>query len=510
MEIDGGERADHRGPVVRLLGTFDVANYGDLLLPAVTERELARRIPDLLVHRMSPFGWEHPVPMDGGELAEPLGAPTPERCAALADGCTAVVIGGGEIVHLRDELLARHYDTSIEAVLARAPSTWFIEGLGAAAMIPTAWNAVGIPFDFDDDQAARVRQAVAAHRLVAVRDELSRKRLEQVGVEREIAVVPDPAFLVDRIFDAEVLARRRRLHATLGWSPPGRYLVVQGNGSMVNEADRISMAIDAVVAERPDLGVVLISTGEGHGDAEFAQAFIARHPGRVWHPDAPLLPIDIAAILAGAETFVGISLHGAVTTIATGRRAVVFNGARQSKLRGLVDHLDDQRGYAETAGQLPDAIRWALTTRGPDGALQRIRRRIDTHFDELARMIEAAHAAERDAAPRPAVVLGRVADELAALRTAHAVRGRRLIAERDALATLLDERDARDRQQVAELAASGQRVAELEQLVAHREGELHATRVHAELLQRHLVEVLATKTLRWLHWPRRVYGWIRR
>jgi len=43
-------------PSVGLIGTFDIANYGDQLIPAITELELRRRVPDIEIRRYAPFG----------------------------------------------------------------------------------------------------------------------------------------------------------------------------------------------------------------------------------------------------------------------------------------------------------------------------------------------------------------------------------------------------------------------------------------------------------------------
>ena len=511
-------------PTVGLIGTFDIANYGDLLLPDITERELVARIPDLEVRRLAPFGWEHPVPSDGGVVAEPLGPPTRQRRAELAEQCDALVIGGGEIVHFEDRLLAPHYDTTEEAVLARAPSTWFVDGTGPAAPLRTVWNAVGIPFDIPAEREGFVRSAVERHEYVAVRDHTSCERLEKIGLEREVHVVPDPGFVAPRVFAADLLDRRRRLHATLGWLPPGPYLVVQGNGSMVDGAGRMSMAIDAVLGERPDLGIVLLETGLGHGDREFSAAFRAAHPARLWHPTAPLLPVDVAALIAGSHAFVGVSMHGAITAIAYGKRAVVFNAPRQTKLRGMVDHLGDRAGYAEVANELPAALRAALGSIGPDPELASITRRIDAHFDRLAATIERAHAlrgetTDADVGPRVA----RLTAEVAAVRAAHAVRGRRLLAERDALTTMVDERDRHiaelasaiaegdaDRRERDALAAGlderDRRIAELEATLEGAE----ADRLALDAARAEIEAIHATKTMRWLRIPRRIYGRLRR
>lgn len=527
-------------PVVGLLGTFDIANFGDLLLPAVAEHELLRRMPDLVVRRFAPFGWEHPVPMDGGEVAEPLGAPTPQRRAEIARDCDALMIGGGEIIHFLDHLLAPHYDTTPEAAVERAPSTWFVDGAGPDSPIATAWNAVGIPFDIADEHAPFVRAAVNRHRYVAVRDDESRKRLEAAGVEHDIAVVPDPGFLAPRVFEPAIIERRRRLHRALGWTPPGRYITVQGNGSMINEVDRMSMALDAVLEGRADIDIVLLETGLGHGDAEFAAAFRARHPGRLWAPSTSLLPIDFAAILAAGEAFVGVSLHGAITATAYGRRAVVFNAPRQSKHRGLMSHLDDRAGYIESADELPAALRWALTALGPEPALANITRRVDAHFDHLASMIDTAWSLRTGA---PTAESGnarvvRLAAELTAVRTAHATRGQRLVAERDALTALLERDDGRAAELTTSLAKANDDISrisaynehvrdELER--AHHDhtaavqqadqlgaklraarDELHETQHALAAAVAALHAVHATKTMRWLRGPRRVYGWFRR
>lgn len=497
------------------MGTFDLANYGDLLLPEITERELIERIPDVQIRRLAPYGWEHPVPIDGGTLAEPLGAPTVQRRLEIAQQSDAVMIGGGEIIHFHDELLAPHYDTTAADVCARAPSSWFVDGVGPELRRPTAWNAVGIPFDIPDAHVAITRDAVNRQTYIAVRDTTSCERLEKIGVDQQIHVVPDPGFIAPRVLPSDLLARRRRLHIALGWIPPSAYIVVHGNGSMVDGAGRMSMALDAVLGARPDLSIVLLHTGIGHGDVEFTTAFRAAHPSPVWMPTAPLLPIDVASIIAGAHTFVGVSMHGAITAMAYGKRAVVFNAPRQSKLRGLIEHLGDRVGYAEAADELPAALRWAITALGPDPRLDVITREIDAHFDRLASMIEAAHAARGDAGAGVDGTrrVARLSDELAAARRAHAVRGRRLLAERDALGSLLDDRDHRIAELEAELAHARHVHAELEaQLLNARllEAELDAVRAHAANVQTELDALHSTKTMRVLRGPRRVYGWLRR
>src|SRR6267142_1628578 len=100
---------------VALWGTFDVDNYGDHLFPR------------------------------------------------LAAAHHLVVVGGGELIHLHDPLLAAVYGTSTDELHRMAPSRFFVEGLGPEleADCPVVWHAVGVPWAPDEEQAERLRGALA-------------------------------------------------------------------------------------------------------------------------------------------------------------------------------------------------------------------------------------------------------------------------------------------------------------------------------------------------------------
>src|SRR4051794_8373270 len=133
-------------PRIGLFGTFDVENYGDLLFPRVFAAELTRRLPEAEIRSFSPFGDEHPVAMNGGWSPEPLGLWTQPRVREMASGLDLAAVGGGEILHFRDELLAGAYEVDPLELLLRRPSDFFIRGLGDwEATCPVVWHAVGIP-----------------------------------------------------------------------------------------------------------------------------------------------------------------------------------------------------------------------------------------------------------------------------------------------------------------------------------------------------------------------------
>jgi hypothetical protein len=275
-----------RGPRIGLFGTFDVDDYGDLLFPRLFDRELLQRVPDASVRCFSPFGPEHPAPMNGAWSPEALGRWTRERLRELAADLDLVAVGGGEIIHMRDELLAAAYGVDPLELRLRRPSEFFIE-------YPAVWHAVGIPFEFDAAEARVVAAALSGRDYIAVRDERSHERLVAAGVTGEIAVVPDSAFLLDRLFPPATLGPPRDgLRACGAYPAEGRPLVLQGSAALLEHVDALVAAIP------PGVDVVLLETGGCHGDDRFADA-LAEPIGPPVFRGASSLE-EVAAAVAGA------------------------------------------------------------------------------------------------------------------------------------------------------------------------------------------------------------------
>src|SRR5687767_4064151 len=154
-------------PVVGLWGTFDVDNYGDHLFPHIAAVELGRRLPGLELRTAAPYGSAHPTRFDG----EPVAALPPwssQAAAAAAGTHDLVVVGGGELLHMNDRLLAPVYGVPADELAQRAPSAWFADA--ALTIGRFAWNAVGVPGAVAPGGEARLKLAADAAAYVAVRD----------------------------------------------------------------------------------------------------------------------------------------------------------------------------------------------------------------------------------------------------------------------------------------------------------------------------------------------------
>jgi len=391
-----------RPPSVAVWGTFDVDNYGDHLFPRIARRELAARIPGITVDAHSPFGWQHPTRLDDRDTAPvlPLGERTARRLDQLASTYDAVLVGGGELLHLDDRLLTHFYDVDPDRLDLVRPSRWFVEGLGARRerRCPVLWHGLGVPFDLDEARAARVRDALAHRPEATVRDPHSADRLRAAGVAADVRVVPDSALLVDRLFPAAELARRISRLRAAGAFPVRPALVLQGCDLLVPSAPAIAEALRPVLRDG-EVEPVLVETGRCRKDADFADALAAALGGTIRRVPATAGVADLVAVLAHADAVVGSSLHAAVTALAYRRPFVVLNLGRESKLdgfgrqTGFDKHVVDD--VADLAGVL-DAVRTQPPAEDRVAALQAA---VDAHFDDLAERIRSSHRRNRRRLP---------------------------------------------------------------------------------------------------------------
>jgi polysaccharide pyruvyl transferase WcaK-like protein len=356
---------------VGVWGTFDVDNYGDHLFPRIAAMELGRRMAGAEVVAYSPFGGLHPTRLDDPQWpVAPLGPWSADRVSELAGELHAVLVGGGELIHLNDRMLAPVYGVDGDEMERMAPSRYFVEGLGPAleANCPVVWHGLGVSVEPTGEQAARLRDALAHRPYVTVRDEGSRARLERAGVA-DVAVVPDSALLLPRLLPPS--SRRRRT------------VVIQGCDLLAPYADDVAAGLVPWFDRHPDHVPVLLETGRGRGDADFADAITPLLGRPSYRVPATASVEDIAAVIAEAAAFVGSSLHGSITALAYGRPFVVVDIAPEPKLEAFAALVGATCRLARTAGE----IAVALDSPMPSLPLASLQARVDDHFDRVAALV---------------------------------------------------------------------------------------------------------------------------
>jgi polysaccharide pyruvyl transferase WcaK-like protein len=417
---------------VGLWGTFDLENYGDMLFPRVAKLELDRRIPRLALRTWSPIGYvgRNRFEDPGSDPSEPLGTYGELRLEELARELDVLIIGGGEIVHDRDAELAPYYGLPPEELERRQTHRFFVEGLGTHEhYVPTAWHSVGLPHDPGETLRERLRTALAHRAYVSVRDERSLERLRTAGVDREVAVVPDPVFVLPRLLPVDALtARIDRLRAA-GALPSGDMLLVQGSRALLPHADAIAAQIEEVCSAR-SLVAVLVETDPIGGDGEVADALADRLLDAIRFPSAADAD-DLTAAIAWSSGFVGTSLHGSIVAAAYDRPGVMLDLAERSKLPDVGELLGAPERVVDDRAAIASAYRRVWDRGSIAAEVDAIRARVDAHFDRLAELAVASRAgADRSPSPSSA----RLEDERERYARAARSLGPRMAAQQAAFA----------------------------------------------------------------------------
>lgn len=445
-----------RSPFVHF-GTFDVANYGDLLFPLVLERRIGDLGPILHV---SPVGG--PPPIGGSVTSIP-----PE---AVPESVAGAIVGGGHLIHASPSGLPDYRATPTRALTAY-PSLW----LGAAdlalrAGAPLVWNGPGVPDAPTLRSASVLAWATSFLDYGSLRDPRSRRLLEDASCEAAFQVVPDTGLEVARLFDdRELDLAYAEAFRARGVERSGPTLVFHAKARDLREELPLVAARIERLCAHADALPILLALGPCHGDDALARE-LGRHIRRdVLVVDRPQSLCEAAACIARSQAYVGSSLHGAITACAFGRKAAIVarepgDGGKFSGFLGAFDLMRwSWRDWEAAEKDFPgfwaaDAEPWR---RVPLVAAPQL----EQHWSRLRSALASPprHAARREAARvRLAEMLRAVIDQFGI----HAL----LLAHQAELTVDQMDRLARQRSQTSDLKAAYRsaarglrlRIAELE------------------------------------------------
>lgn len=338
---------------IGMVGTFDVANFGDLLFPLVAQAELARRLGAV---EIVPYSYNarsaNRWPFD----VRPL-----ECLPAEVGSLQLLLVGGGDIVRF-DHLVALDYVPGSPAI--HHPTGFWLAPIFLAhtARVPVAWNAPGVPGEVPSWGRILVRAGIAVSSYTSVRDEASRARLTRAAPDAEVAVVPDSGF------NAAML---------LPDPPPSSdYLVVQSRPQSVQWIARIRHLL------RDDrVQFVIAPVGPATNDPVRPPAHLP--PGTSFrHPDDPG---EMLALISGSRGVVGPSLHLTIAALSLHRPVFRPRSTALSKYRMLeglegVHEFDlDGEGALDATAPLPASPQ-----------LAEIQQRLARHWDSIASLADAS------------------------------------------------------------------------------------------------------------------------
>ena len=355
---------------VAQVGTFDVANFGDLLFPLLARTELERRLGPI----------EHELFSSGAKRVAdgwPFDVAPMERLGERVADADLVLVGGGDIVRT-DPAIGGFYAIP-ETELHHPTSLWAAATtIAAAAGVPVAWNAPGLVRRPGRWIAPLLAAAARSATYLAVRDSESAAWLAELAPDLDPQVVPDTAVGVRGLLPAEPGAAYRAQLDELEVRPP--YIVVQPSPALRGLAGWVAEAIAAARERGYDAVELPVSPVVGDRAGELGELDAAR-PAR-W-PD----PVLLAELLARSSGVIGVSLHAAIVAAAAGVPVLRPDDRRASKYRILED-LDGIELVSPS--DHPDPGVWTGADRdgpGPDSRFARLERRLARHWDDVAGLV---------------------------------------------------------------------------------------------------------------------------
>jgi polysaccharide pyruvyl transferase WcaK-like protein len=381
-------------------GTFEVANFGDVLFPLILSRHLATALPDATITLAGPFGGSAPMGLD-----RPVRRVRRHDEHGFWDQAATVdgfVLGGGDLLHASPGVVVANGR-------AERLDAWAFAGEAGllAEVRPFVWNALGVPFDLPDDLRPLVRAACASVDLLTVRDEGSRQRLQDAGVDRPIQVAPDTAVLIDQVFTAAERATALDGLRAGGHLPPQgtRFVAVHVSFAGPASLAELAGALEEARRAAPEVSFVLVGLGATHGDAATLKRLADQLPPPTWVIPDPTL-VQVTAVLDAAEAVVSSSFHAMLVASVLGTTSIGFvqSSFRPAKLVDLATALHRDAWLVDRPSVVASALRAALAGDGaPDPSIvEGMQKAAVAHLDQIADTLATASRPPRDLAERAA------------------------------------------------------------------------------------------------------------
>lgn len=448
---------------IGVVGTFDIANFGDLLFPLLARHQLELRLGSIDL-----------VPYSYRELEAdswPYAVRGVDRLPKEAGELDLLVVGGGDLVRFDAEVAPGYGPTT--AGVHHPTGYWLMPTVAAAAAgVPVAWNALGVVGDPPAEARKLLEAAVRAADYVSVRDAASLVCLGAAGLEVG-RIVPDSAFGISALIGGQSDGEARRLLAEVGVNDA--YVVVQPSPHLTPFSHAIKEA--TVEAARAGVACLELPISPVHGDRHNALD-LGNQVHRLLEWPSPLV---LATIIAGAQAVIAQSLHLSIVAIATG--VPVFRRPTHPESKYAL--LEPFAGvhFWDTGEELADLVARRLGRTGLDAVVAERLGQLSAHWDTIAAL------AGKGLATKPDIVTGlaTVAAEAAStLHTERCERERELTAQKQELTA-----------QERVTACAEASVEELERTIASGEQERETARAMLEVSEARLEQIVTSRIWRY-------------
>ena len=361
------------------VGAFDFENFGDLLFTDVLKAHLEKRITVNEIIYFAPKACKMP----NKEVW--VHAVTELENFVKDKKIDAIIIGGGDLVHLRKIRTYMPHVSEDGWVTYDVLYMWVIPSLIALKYeIPLAWNAPGVPLHFSKTDKEIVSYLCQTVKYISVRDEEAKNELKQAVAENKIHVVPDSVLSIKNIFKTKQLDE---IFDNLNVAVVRKHFVFVQFNITTTESDFEHYAVSLnKIRQETGWDVLIQPIGYACGDLDAIDKFMALYGEDFISPPQHYDQYEILALIANSALYIGTSLHGAIVANSYNVPNIVVNTSHFNKIEGFVKMLNREAARIFYPVDIFTAYRVAREIDSSAVVEEKIRD-IEKHFDRLVEEI---------------------------------------------------------------------------------------------------------------------------
>jgi polysaccharide pyruvyl transferase WcaK-like protein len=333
---------------ISLIGTFDVDNYGDCLFPELYIHEIKKRIHDVEFTLFSPTDKKAQILSFDEINALPK---TLEFSNALENDASLLI--GGETITLGHSMGTYIFPLN---TLSASLRLWMPALFHCVqTQQPFMTHSVGINA-IPEQHLTDVLKLLGLANHISVRDEFSSQKLTKAGIKSTIDV--DPVFCLRNLLSANEWKRRAQSTLPEGFGEEN-YLIAQISAPYLKQNVKFWANKMSQIANKNNLKIVLLPICHFLHDRiilQSAKKHIEESGVDVCLIGNRINVKDTAAVFSQAYGYCGSSLHGAVSSVAFGKKVSVLGHTETGKHSGVMRAISLPDVTTTDIGQLDTCL----------------------------------------------------------------------------------------------------------------------------------------------------------
>lgn len=322
----------------------DIDNFGDILFSHIFKMEVEKRIENPIIDFYSPSKYS----VEGIDYF----AYSKEKIKQ--NGYDALIVFGGEVIHLFDERTWKPIYTKNNQILeTELPSDIIFDWTDLDGPFK-AWISVGVrPIEKEED-FLKIQKAIENLNYVSVRGNLSKKILEGGNLQTnnsKIEITPDMGWLFPNLLDYTNTNGKFYKEYVL----QEEYLIFQINNITVEEAKEIAQYLYQFKKEE-NIQVVLLPIIRPWEDYKYLKMIWDEFPNEFILLNNDLNILEIADIIVHSSLTITSSLHANITALSAGIPAGIMNKWQGTKLQDLYGHQFRLHMLKHQLNEIPDLL----------------------------------------------------------------------------------------------------------------------------------------------------------